>query len=70
MSATPVTASDLMTARDVARCLSVSERTVWRWTRLGILPPPVRPSRRSTRWRAGDVRRFLDSLSPPSPVSA
>jgi excisionase family DNA binding protein len=56
--------AELMTAREVARCLSVSERTVWRWTAKGVLPTPVRPSRRSTRWRAADIRRYLDNLGP------
>jgi predicted DNA-binding transcriptional regulator AlpA len=52
-----------MTAREVACLLSVSARTVWRWTALGILPEPVRPSRRATRWRVSDIRHFLDNLS-------
>ncbi len=63
MSALQVVLPDLMTAREVARCLSVSPRTVWRWTAQGILPAPVRPSRRATRWRAGDIRHFLETLS-------
>jgi predicted DNA-binding transcriptional regulator AlpA len=53
---------ELMTAREVAHCLAVSVRTVWRWTALGLLPAPVRPSRRSTRWRRGEIRRYLDGL--------
>jgi excisionase family DNA binding protein len=53
-----------MTVRQVARCLAISERTVWRWTAQGVLPVPVRPSRRSTRWRSADIRHFLDNLSP------
>jgi excisionase family DNA binding protein len=55
---------ELMTVRQVARCLAISERTVWRWTAQGVLPVPVRPSRRSTRWRTTDIRDYLDSLSP------
>jgi excisionase family DNA binding protein len=67
--ATPV-AAELLTAREVARCLAVSERTVWRWTAQGILPAPVHPSRRSTRWRASQLRHFLDSLSPHTEPAA
>jgi excisionase family DNA binding protein len=63
MSVPPVVLPDLMTAREVACLLSVSARTVWRWTAQGILPAPVRPSRRATRWRARDIRNFLDDLS-------
>src|SRR5579864_3347697 len=54
---------DLLTVRDVARRLSISERTVWRWTALGLLPPPVHPHARSTRWRAADIERYLEELA-------
>jgi predicted DNA-binding transcriptional regulator AlpA len=57
---------DLLTVRDVARRLSISERTVWRWTALGILPQPVHPHTRSTRWRAADIERYLEELSAHS----
>ena len=57
---------DLLTVRDVARRLSISERTVWRWTALGILPQPVHPHARSTRWRAADIERYLEELSAHS----
>jgi predicted DNA-binding transcriptional regulator AlpA len=57
---------DLITVRDVARRLSISERTVWRWTALGLLPPPVHPHARSTRWRAADIERYLEGLSAVS----
>jgi excisionase family DNA binding protein len=64
MSSSAVVPKDLWTVRDVARCLSVSERTVWRWAAEGRLPAPVRLQRRSTRWRVADIRRYLDSLLP------
>jgi len=40
----------LMDARDVARRLNVSTRTVWRLLSAGQLPKPVRIGR-SVRWR-------------------
>ena len=70
MAALPSHSLDLLTARDVARWLRISERSVWRWTARGILPPPVRPLPHTTRWRAADVRAYLDRLSPRQPVSA
>jgi predicted DNA-binding transcriptional regulator AlpA len=57
---------DLLTVHDVARRLSISERTVWRWTALGLLPPPVHPHSRSTRWRAADIERYVEALSAHS----
>jgi predicted DNA-binding transcriptional regulator AlpA len=64
MSAPDLVLTDLLTAREVACWLAVSPRTVWRWTARGILPAPIRLTRRATRWRAGDIRCFLDNLPP------
>jgi excisionase family DNA binding protein len=66
MHFTAMASPDLLTVRDVARRLSISERTVWRWTALGLLPAPVHPHTRSTRWRAADIERYLESLSARS----
>lgn len=66
MFSTRLMIPDLLTVREVARRLSISERTVWRWTALGLLPPPVHPHARSTRWRAADIVRFLEGLSAHS----
>jgi predicted DNA-binding transcriptional regulator AlpA len=63
MLSTPAMTPDLLTVRDVARRLRISERTVWRWTALGLLPLPVHPHSRSTRWRAIDIERYLEELS-------
>lgn len=60
------TTPDLLTVREVARRLSISARTVWRWTALGLLPPPVHPHARSTRWRTADIERYLQDLSAHS----
>jgi excisionase family DNA binding protein len=63
MKTMQVTSPDLLTVREVARRLAISERTVWRWTAEGALPAPVRPRPRSTRWRLQDIERFLEDLA-------
>ena len=70
MAALPSLSLDLLTARDVARWLRISERSVWRWTARGILPPPVRPLPHTTRWRVADIRAYLDRLLPRQPAAA
>jgi predicted DNA-binding transcriptional regulator AlpA len=47
--------------KQVARRLEVCERTVWRWLAKGLLPQPIRYSRRVVRWRASDIDAFLRS---------
>jgi excisionase family DNA binding protein len=70
MMVTQTLPSDLLTVRQVARRLAISERTVWRWTAQGLLPPPVHPHARSTRWRAADIARYLEQLSAAGGNSA
>lgn len=45
---------------DVAKMLHVSRNTVWRWTREGLLAPPVRITPGCTRWRESDLRALTD----------
>ncbi|MGE3804389.1 MAG: helix-turn-helix transcriptional regulator [Gemmataceae bacterium] len=50
----------LLTVDEVADELRIATRTVWRWAESGWLPAPLRLGRRVVRWRAEDIRRFLD----------
>ena len=42
--------------RVVAAQQGISVPTVWRWTKAGLLPQPVRVSAGSTRWNVGALR--------------
>ena len=33
---------ELLTTAEAARLVNVGERTLWRWSRCGIAPPPVK----------------------------
>lgn len=50
-------------AASMARELDVSERTVWDWSRRGILPKPIRLSNGCVRWIWSDVQAALASLA-------
>lgn len=54
--------SALLSAREIAGIVGVSEKTVWRWVG-DILPKPQRISARCTRWPVGDVRKALAQKS-------
>lgn len=61
----------LQTAGEVAAMLNVSERTLWRLNSAGKVPRPVRFGR-STRWKATEVRDWIDRGCPdliPSALS-
>lgn len=49
--------------RTIAGWCALSVSTIWRYTREGKLPQPVRISSRCTRWRVGDVRQALAAIA-------
>jgi predicted DNA-binding transcriptional regulator AlpA len=52
----------LVDVRGVAQLYSVSERSVWRLTKEGQIPAPVRLGRRATRWRLDDLLEHISIL--------
>ena len=54
-SATTSTTSLYLNVAQVAERYGVSTDTVWRWSRNGDMPKPVKLSPGSTRWRLSDL---------------
>jgi excisionase family DNA binding protein len=50
---------DFLTAQEVAQRLKVGVRTLYRLVKSGMVPKPVRLSRKLIRWRAKDIDRFM-----------
>ena len=48
----------MMTVKQVAEALGVSERSVWRWSSDGTLPPGIRIGA-SVRWPERSIREWL-----------
>ena len=46
---------------DIAELLLVTTRTLRRWIKAGIFPPPVALTGRVKRWRRGDVEHWIAS---------
>ena len=53
---------ELIDAAEFAGLLGVSKRTLFRLRSRGVIPPPVRITAGTVRWRTRDVRSFLDRL--------
>ncbi len=58
----------LLTVREVAEALAVSERSAWRWSALaeagqGTFPKPLRLGPKVVRWRLRDVEAYLAALA-------
>jgi predicted DNA-binding transcriptional regulator AlpA len=54
---------DLLTAKDVARRLSIGVRTLWRLVASGQMPQPIRYNRKLVRWKVTDIDLYIQSLS-------
>jgi prophage regulatory protein len=46
-----------MTDLQLAERYQISRATVWRWTKNGLLPPPVQLSGGTTRWSKDQIER-------------
>jgi len=53
----------LLTAEQAAKLLSIGKSTLWREVEAHQLPAPVKIGG-STRWRRGDLVRFVEELPP------
>jgi prophage regulatory protein len=51
----------LLTARDITRHYTLSRSTLWRYTRSGDFPHPVRIGLRRIAWRESDVLHWLET---------
>lgn len=52
----------LLRAWDVAKLLGISIPTVWRWTREGKLPQPMKITQRITVWRKTEIIPCVEAL--------
>jgi prophage regulatory protein len=48
----------------VARLLSIHPITVWKWSKQGRLPKPIKLGSMTTVWRATDLAKWLESKAP------
>ena len=47
-----------LSVKQVAERFGVSVATIWRWSRDGVIPAPVRISTGCTRWRLNDLESW------------
>ena len=57
--------SVLIDAAELARMLSVSKPTIWRWLSEGRLLEPIRLTAQCLRWRRDAVLAWIDAGCPP-----
>lgn len=58
--------SQLLTAKALAKQLSISTRTLWRYRSAGMLPRPVKIGDvGAIRWLQGDIDKWIGMGCPP-----
>ena len=59
---------ELLTTRQAAALAGVGERTLWRWSRSGICPAPIKIGigpRPAVRFRRSEILAWIDSGCQP-----
>jgi excisionase family DNA binding protein len=59
----------LLTVKEVAETLGLSERTVYRLADMGKMPRPVKIGA-AVRWRRSELNQWIEDGCPPSPRKA
>lgn len=54
----------LLTARQVSEKLSVTVDSIWKYSKAGWIPKPVRLGSGSTRWKRSEINTHIASLKP------
>lgn len=62
-SSVEAVASELLTTAEVARLVNAGQRSVWRWSRSGVMPAPVRIGN-AVRFRRSEILEWLDAGCP------
>jgi predicted DNA-binding transcriptional regulator AlpA len=53
----------LLSAKDVADCLGISVRSVWRWAAMGKIPGPIKLTSHVVRWKSSEIQSLIGLLS-------
>lgn len=63
MSVAEMVQTELLTTAEVAKLVNAGERSVWRWSRSGAMPAPVRIGA-SVRYRRSEILAWLAEGCP------
>ena len=67
MSDSNVIVPELLTTREAATLCGIGERSLWRWSRSGQAPPPVKIGGTAVRYRRAELLDWIEAGCPPRP---
>jgi predicted DNA-binding transcriptional regulator AlpA len=56
--------AELLTTAQAAKMCNIGERTLWRWSRSGIAPPPVKINGSAVRYRRDQYLEWIQNGCP------
>lgn len=62
--------SALVDDKTVAVVTGQSRNTVWRKSKAGTLPAPIKVGPKTTRWKVGEIRAYIARLTAESAAAA
>ncbi len=60
----------ILRTKQVLALLGIGRTTLWRWTRQGTFPKPIRMGPRAVGWRASELQNWLDQLPLVEPTDS
>jgi prophage regulatory protein len=57
-------APELLRSAEAARMLSIGTRTLWRWSRSGKMPRPIKIADGTVRFRTAELREWIEAGCP------
>jgi len=55
--------SAMIRQRDLLRVVGISATSIWRRCAAGTFPKPIKLGEKTTAWRWGDVRKWLEEVA-------
>lgn len=56
---------ELQTVKEVAVLFKLSTSSIWRLSKAGKLPSPVKIGLNSTRWKQSELEAFIEKMNKP-----
>jgi predicted DNA-binding transcriptional regulator AlpA len=54
--------AQLLDVHAVGQIFKAAPSTIWQWAKDGVIPKPIKIAPKTTRWRADEIKEFIDRL--------
>ncbi|UOG91790.1 MAG: helix-turn-helix domain-containing protein [Candidatus Thiothrix sulfatifontis] len=61
--------NEMQTVKEVAVLFKLSTSSIWRLSKEGKLPKPIKVGLNSTRWKQSELAEFIEKMNKPDSTS-